>query len=263
MTDTPLIGPVPPPDLHVMTYNIRRPVPHRRRAHPDRWVNRRPALLATIASERPSILGVQEALPEQIGAVSAALGGHTPLGYGRGRRLGDERVALFVDEARLEIRSWDQLALSRTPQVAGSRSWGSSFPRVVVLARLRDRVTGAEFTVANTHLDHLSGWARRRSALMIAGLVAGRPAIVLGDANAGIGSAPYRELTETLDDGWLVAEEHLSEEWGTWANYREPRPGRRIDWLLVSRDVRVRRIGMNVARGSDHLPVQAVLRVSA
>jgi endonuclease/exonuclease/phosphatase family metal-dependent hydrolase len=263
MTDAPLIGPVPPPDLHVMTYNIRRPVPHLRRGHPDRWANRSATLSATIAAERPSVLGVQEALPEQIAAVAAALGGHTVLGYGRSRGLGDERAALFVDEARLQIRSWDQLALSRTPQVAGSRSWGTSFPRVVVLARLRDRATGAEFTVANTHLDHVSGWARRRSARLVAQRVAGEPAIVLGDANAAVGSAPYRELTVGLEDAWLAAQEHLSEEWGTWANYRDPRPGRRIDWLLVSPDIEVRRIGMNAARGSDHLPVQAVLRVPA
>lgn len=261
MTDTPLIGPVAPPDLHVMTYNIRRPMPHLRRSHPDRWANRRAALAATIATERPSILGVQEALPEQIAVVSAALGGHTALGYGRSRSLADERVALFVDEGRIEILDWDQRALSATPMVAGSRSWGSAYPRVALLARLRDRSTGAAFTVVNTHLDHVSGWARRRSAELIGTWIAGERAVVLGDANTAVGSAPYRVLTSALDDAWLVAEERVSEESGTWANYRPPRAGRRIDWLLVSRDIAVRRVGINPGAGSDHLAVQTVLRM--
>ena len=41
MTDAPLIGPVAAPDLHVMTYNIRRRMRGSRPGGPDRWATRR------------------------------------------------------------------------------------------------------------------------------------------------------------------------------------------------------------------------------
>ncbi|NQX27352.1 endonuclease/exonuclease/phosphatase family protein [Microbacteriaceae bacterium VKM Ac-2854] len=264
MTDAPLVGPVPPPDLHVMTLNIRRPFPHLPRAHPDRWTNRRAEVRRLMATEKPAVLAVQEAMPAQLEAVSAALGGRPWLGYGRDARLGGERVALFIDQERLEVRSWDQLALSSAPLVPGSRSWGSAYPRTAVIARLRDRATGAEFTMVATHLDVLSARARMRGARMIAQQLGDGPAILLGDANAPIGSAPFRELS-ALVDAWACADERLTPEWGTWANYRAPRLGPRIDWILVSPGIRVLRAGVNAGAfaASDHLPVQAVLRVPA
>ncbi|NQX10838.1 endonuclease/exonuclease/phosphatase family protein [Microbacteriaceae bacterium VKM Ac-2855] len=264
MTDAPLIGPLPPPELHVMTFNIRRPVPHLSRSHPDRWSNRQEHVRRMLAAERPAILGLQEAMPGQLAVVSEALGGRRALGYGRDADLGGERVALFVDEDRLDVLAWDQLALSATPTVPGSRSWGAPYARTAVIARLRDRTSRAEFTVVNTHLDVVSARARVQGARMIAELVAGVPAIVLGDANAAIGSAPFRALAP-LEDAWSIAGEVLTEEWGTRPSYRSPRAGRRIDWLLVSPGIRVLRAGINAAAAaaSDHLPVQAALRVAA
>jgi endonuclease/exonuclease/phosphatase family metal-dependent hydrolase len=56
---------------------------------------------------------------------------------------------------------------------------------------------------------------------------------------------------------------------GTFAHYRPPRPARpRIDWIVVTPDVRVERAAINTFRHrgvwpSDHLPVQAVVSVPA
>lgn len=263
-----MIGYVAPPELHVMTYNLRRPFPRLRASHPDRWANRHEAARRLLSLERPSLLAVQEVLPAQIDVVHEALGeGYERLGYGRSASGGGERVLLFVDTARLTIQSWEQLALSATPHVPGSRSWGEAYPRTAVIASLRDRVGGAEFLAIGTHLDPFSARSRLNAARMLAQLARGGRAIVLGDANANAGSAPHRELTAVLDDTWDAAEERVSEPWGTWANYRAPRAGgRRIDWILADPSIAVRRVGINAARfdgraGSDHLAVQAVLRM--
>ena len=62
------------PDLHCTTINVRRPVPHLRRDHPDAWASRRPALAAFLDADRPTLLAVQEAVPAQLDTVRAALG---------------------------------------------------------------------------------------------------------------------------------------------------------------------------------------------
>lgn len=268
---TALIGPVAPPRLHVMTFNIRRRLtPALRRA--DRWSHRRGAVADLLRAERPHILGVQEALPDQARDVHAALGPrYVALGHGRRRDGGGESCPLLFDDDRLELEEWRQIALSDHPDEAGSRSWGNTVPRVAVVARLRDRATSAAFVAVNTHFDHLSRAARLRSAEAIRRLVgqSTRPGVVMGDLNTGEGTAPIRELLRdgALRDAWVAAAERVTPEWGTFPNYRKPLAGRkRIDWIVVTGDVGVERVAINPSAPggrspSDHLPVQAVLRI--
>ncbi|MGX1702879.1 endonuclease/exonuclease/phosphatase family protein [Microbacterium sp. NPDC055357] len=271
MTD-PLIGPAAPPDLHVMTFNVRRRIdaPLVRRA--DRWAARQPRLAALLAAEQPTLVGAQEALPDQAAAIRAALGANYRF-VGRGRRADGrgEGCPLFYDATRLELLEHSQEALSTTPARAGSRSWGAPLPRVLVRATLRDRATGACFVAVNTHLDPFSPWARIRSAHRIRRIVAGGalPAIVTGDFNATPGSAAVRELLSggALRDTWPAAEERLTPAWGTFADYRRPRSGgARIDIVAVTPDVQVVAAGINarpIEGGwpSDHLPVQTRVRI--
>lgn len=271
MTDAALLGPVPAPDLHVMTYNIRRRMPHIRRRSKDLWRNRRPLLRALLQTEQPTVLGIQEALADQVAVVAAALGpAYAWVGRGRNARGDGERSTIFYDTRRLTLDSFEQRALSDTPHRPGSRSWGNMLPRVVVTADFTDTATGRAFTVINTHFDHLSRASRTRSAAMINEMVieSGHPAIVMGDLNAGPRSPAVRILTNgPLRDAWTVATTHLTPLWGTFSNYRRPKiGGKRIDWILVTASVTVHRIGVNVARvggaaASDHEPVQAVVRL--
>lgn len=276
MVEDALIGPTPPPELHVMTYNIRRRFPVSRPGSPDRWATRRPLLQRLLARERPSILGVQEALPDQAEAVQAALGSdYSAVGEGRDGRGGGERSAILWDTERLELLDWRQRALSATPDVAGSRSWGNLVPRVLVSAEFADRATGDRWLAFNTHLDHLSWRSRAASARMIRDLVAAAHdhdpetgIVVLGDMNAGPVAASHREFLVggMLADAWEVGAERLTPAFGTYSGYRRPRPnGRRIDHILVGPGVEVTRVGIGAARfegtaPSDHEPVHAVLR---
>ena len=270
MTDTPFIGPVTPPDLHVMSFNIRRRMARVMRRNPDRWERRRPLIGRMLAAEAPSILGVQEALPDQAGFVRHVLGGnYRSVGHGRAANRRGEGCPLFYDRDRLELLGWVQTALSNTPSVAGSTSWGNRTPRIVVDAAFRDRATGVEFRAINTHFDHFSRNSRLWSADELLRIIATStlPVIVAGDFNTGVDSLPYARLTATgvLVDAWRAAETRVTEEWGTFPNYRNPRLDRkRIDWILVSPSIFVRRAATNVTRfdggwPSDHTPVQAVI----
>ncbi len=273
MTDTALIGPVEPPDLQVMTFNIRRPVSHMNRRSPDRWSRRKSLVKRLLDSERPALLGMQEAMPDQVEFVAAALGnGYRWIGYGRKSDRSGEHCPIFYDAGRLELLDWDQQALSDTPGKPGSMTWGNWVPRVLVRATFTDKATGKEFVGVYTHLDHLSPKSRLRSAKAIKQLVsaAERPAVVMGDFNSDAGSKPHRELTGdgTLHDSWIVARERVTEPWGTFPNYRRPqREKKRIDWILTSPGIGVGKTGINITRyadawPSDHTPVQAVVTIN-
>ncbi|EFV91801.1 hypothetical protein ES5_09158 [Dietzia cinnamea P4] len=266
----PLIGPVPAPDLHVMTWNIRRPVPAALTRAADRWRHRAPRVRALLASERPTVLCAQEVVAEQIPTVLDGLGpGHDHVGRGRSADGGGEACPVFYDATRLELLGWEQSALSDTPHRAGSVSWGNLFPRVMVEVHLRDRITGHELLVVNTHLDPLSARSRLRSARALLEVVAARglPAVVTGDLNAGSSSPAVRVLLSdgTLVDSWRVARARHSEQWGTYADYRRPRrDGARIDWILTTPDLTVTDAAINPLRHeggwpSDHLAVHAVV----
>jgi endonuclease/exonuclease/phosphatase family metal-dependent hydrolase len=270
MTDPVLIGPTPAPALQVATFNVRRRMPPLGSRSADRWPTRAPAVASLLTSERPSLIGVQEVLPDQDRAITYALGpSYRRVGHGREVNGGGEGCPIYYDSGRLELIEVSQQALSDTPDVAGSRSWGNHTPRTLVRAVFRDRSTSVRFVALNTHFDHLSRRSRVNSARVVRELVAAQPlpAIVTGDFNSGEDTAPLTELFRggTLVDAWAAATERLTPEWGTFANYREPRTGRkRIDWIAVTPGVIVDRIGMNARRPrgawpSDHLPVQAVI----
>lgn len=271
MAVLPLVGAARAPDLHVMTFNIRRRLPHLNRRSPDAWERRKWVLQQLLETEQPTILGVQEALPDQVAFATDSLGpAYRALGYGRMANGRGEQCALIYDSERLQLMEWTQLALSDTPHLPGSRSWGNLIPRVLVTADLRDVATGVRWRVLNTHLDPLSKRSRARSARMLVRLTAARewPTIVLGDFNAEVGSVPYRLLTAAgmLNDSWRVTSERVSHSWGTYSRYRSPqRGGKRLDWLLASDNIAVRASAINVARtegtaASDHEPVQALVR---
>ncbi|MET0812916.1 MAG: endonuclease/exonuclease/phosphatase family protein [Microbacterium sp.] len=271
MTGETLLGWIEPDDIHVMTFNIRRPV-RRSLRRADAWGVRRERVRGMLAREQPTILGVQEALPSQARVVAEALGArYRRVGHGRGADGGGEGCPLFFDAERLALIAWEQAALSSTPSVPGSRSWGNVLPRIVVSARFVDRRTGARFRVLNTHLDHLSRRSRERSADAIRRTVLeeDEPVILLGDLNARLESTAVRVLLDddVLRDAWRIAGRRVTPEWSTFADYRHPRVGAgRIDWILTTSGIRVLRMGINPHRfdggwPSDHLPVQAVVRV--
>jgi endonuclease/exonuclease/phosphatase family metal-dependent hydrolase len=270
VTDTPLIGPVPPPGIQVMTYNIRRRMTRLMPRSPDRWDRRRLLIGRLLEAEQPAIVGVQEALPDQAGFVRHVLGeSYRSIGYGRNANKRGEGCPLLFDTDRVELLEWRQTALSGTPFIPGSTTWGNPTPRVVVAASFRDRATRVEFRALNTHFDQFSRRSRLHSADEILRLVAesSLPTIVTGDFNTDDDSLIHERMTAAgaLVDTWRSARTRLTPSWGSFANYGPPTLERkRIDWILATPTVSVLRAAINVTRfdgkwPSDHAPVQAVV----
>ncbi|KZE92908.1 hypothetical protein AVP42_02175 [Agromyces sp. NDB4Y10] len=281
MTDAATIGPVTAPNVHVMSFNIRRRIPSARRGGPDRWSARRPLVKRLLAAEQPTIVGVQEALADQVHVIAEGLGpAYRWVGMGRDPSGRGERCPIFYDADRLDLTAWRQRALSATPDLLGSRtrSWGNVTRRILVSAAFADRATGARIVAFNTHLDHLSWRSRLHSARLILELAAASHAadpdaaiVVTGDFNANERSAVYRALTADgmLRDTWEAAAEQLTPQWGTYHGYRRlRRGGPRIDYVFAGPSVEVESVAINAARfdgraASDHEPVQTVIRPPA
>ncbi|MFS0867220.1 endonuclease/exonuclease/phosphatase family protein [Microbacterium sp. 179-B 1A2 NHS] len=254
--------------LSVMSFNVRRPMPVLLSRPADRWSRRRPLLVEFLRRERPVLLGAQEVFPDPATAIRDALGPpYRMVGVGRREGGRGEGCPVFYDSDRLDLLESTQLALSDTPGVAGSRSWGNPMPRAVVVATFCDRVTGVRFTHLNTHLDPFSAASRVRSVVALRERVADleHAAIVTGDLNAAEGSPALRELLRDrrLVDAWDAAADRSTPAWGTYGGYRSPvAGGPRIDWIAVTPSVRVHRAAIDPRpiRGrwpSDHLPVTA------
>lgn len=263
------------PGLHCMTFNVRRPMPHLRRGHPDAWTRRAPAVADLVRSEAPHLLAVQEAVPTQVHHLATALGSRwTPVVADRSPAGGGEHVGFFVDRERLRVDGTRTIALAPDTTRIGARAWGAPFPRIAVLVDLHDLRTGTDFLAVATHVDPFSPLARVRSARLLGEQVraAAKPAVVSADWNAGERSASARVLAAAgLVDTWdLVAATERPAGVGTYAAYREPRPGgHRLDRILVRGDAGVRpvvdRVAISTRRPagtwpSDHLPVHAVVR---
>jgi endonuclease/exonuclease/phosphatase family metal-dependent hydrolase len=264
--------------LRVMTYNIRTDSPLD--SGRVSWEHRRDMVASTIRFRAPAVVGTQEGMLHQLYDLEERLSGYEWVGVGR-QSGGDEFSALFYRTERLELLDHHTFWLSPTPTEPGSKAWGAALPRIVTWARFRDRTTGDSLFVLNTHFDHESAEARQKSARFIAetvgGWADGAPVVVMGDLNAEVGSPPYEALTRrgpsapspSLRDAKQVAEQPHHGPVSTFNDFRPSViPERRIDYILVGPDVRVRRHGhLNEKWGgaypSDHLPVLAELVLGA
>ncbi|MFD7503080.1 endonuclease/exonuclease/phosphatase family protein [Streptomyces sp. NPDC059850] len=271
--DTAGDGPAVPvggSQLHTMTFNLR----YASDTAPNTWAQRRPVMRELLRRAEPHLLGTQEGLYGQLRDIAADLGPRYDwLGTGRAGGSRDEFMAVFYDTRRLEPLEFDHFWLSDTPYVIGSNTWGGAVVRMVTWARFHDQVTGKQFYALNTHLDHVSQYARQRAAVLIntrlAGLDPSLPRIVTGDFNvAAHGNSVYDTLLDggLLADSWDTADRR-GKLYATFHGYKPLVPdGDRIDWILTSRGVRTRYAAIDTYSSggqfpSDHLPVHAVLEL--
>ena len=81
--------------------------------------------------------------------------------------LRDPLNSIFFRHARFALIAAGGYWLSEQPQVIGSRSWGSTYPRTAAWVRLAERSNGREMRVTVTHLDNVGALARERQARLL------------------------------------------------------------------------------------------------
>ncbi len=255
--------PAPEPEtLRVLTLNVA----HGRRHLPHQALLRRSTLAAnletigsTLGHCSPDIVALQEAdgpsswsgqldhvatLAEHAGLSDHFRGDHNPF------RLGP-----------LELASGTAL-LARMPLLDPASepfkaTWRDT--KGFVVARVAvPAFGGEEIDVVSVHLDFLARRVRSRQIRRMLDVLADRqrPRVILGDLNCCYELEPrsLRLLTAALG-----VRAHAPER--TVPTYPAHRPHRRLDWILVSRELEFAHYRNLPARLSDHLGVVADLRL--
>ncbi len=262
--------------LDAMSFNIRYDT---QSDGPNAWEHRHDLVTDLIRTERPDVLGVQEALLHQRDALLEALPLYASIGVGRddGIEAGEFSPILYL-KGRFEVTDSGTFWLSDTPEAPGSASWGNAITRICTWARFVDRATEQGVYVFNTHLDHRSAPSRAKAVELIERRINGRAhkddrVILMGDLNAGPDSPPLHAL---FADGWrsaLVAldpDEHAEPGDGvgngTFNAWRGRSDGPMIDHILVRTgaavlDAAIVRTARDGRYPSDHYPVTARIRL--
>lgn len=235
------------------------------------WPHRADHVARLLRFHGAEIAGLQEATAPQIDDLVDRLPEYDWYGVGRedGAEAG-EFVPIFYRRDRYTAVDRGVFWLSSTPETPGSVGWDAALPRVTTWVLLEDH-TGARFYVFNTHFDHRGAAARAESAKLLRHMVASRakgsPVLVMGDFNTRPDSEPYEVMLEDREDGMLLRDAfNVATPYGPDLTFSSFEVGReeegRIDYVFVTKDVRVLRTGVltDQYRGSypsDHLPVLA------
>ncbi|MDA1092657.1 MAG: endonuclease/exonuclease/phosphatase family protein [Acidobacteria bacterium] len=260
--------------LDVMTFNIRTASG---RDGDNAWPNRKALLVETIERSAPQVIGMQEALGEQIAYLERMLPAYRWIGIDRGLNGGvglSEATPIFYRYAELSPIESGNFWLTETPDtppVRRTEDRRRGGGRIVTWARFYHRASGREIYVFNTHFTLRRDQSQLDSAALVIDRVSALPAdaavIVMGDFNNGAeDSDTWRAATAgRLRDAWTEADARVG-PLATYGDFGPPEEAlaERVDWILVGGPIDVRRAETVVHNDdgrypSDHYPVVAAL----
>jgi endonuclease/exonuclease/phosphatase family metal-dependent hydrolase len=258
--------------VKVMTFNIRYDNPE---DSINAWKNRSLQVTGFIKSEKPDLLGMQEVLSGQYLFLDSVLTDYVSVAVGRDDGAkGGEMNPVFFRKDKFDLVRTITFWLSETPEIPGSKSWGSSLPRIVTWLELVNKNSHDHFFFFNTHFAHDSDSARKMSSEMllkeVEKIAEGFPFIITGDFNMLPGSVGYSILTgpdesvPALRDSYAISERNHSGPSYTFNGFSEKAGKGRIDYIFVKNGMKVvdQKTIVRKEHGiyiSDHWPVEAVI----
>ena len=176
----------------------------------NRWELRRDAAVKMVAQQKPLVMGLQEACPDQIDFLDLNLTGYKHIGVGRddGKRAG-EMMAIYYDTTRLTLLDSGTFWLSETPEKV-SLGWDAACNRTCTWGHFKVKDTDFEFLYFNTHLDHLGSLARKNSIKLIVDKMTelnpdNVPVFLSGDFNSTTDDPIFDPLKASLKDAREVS----------------------------------------------------------
>lgn len=249
-------------DISVMTYNIKLDYP---KEGENSWTNRKPFFINQLKFYEPDVLGVQEAMPNQMKDMDSLLADYSFVGVGRddGKDEG-EYSAIFYKKDKFKVLESSTFWLSQTPEKV-SMGWDAVCNRVCTYALFENTSTNQKFWVFNTHFDHVGVEARKNSATLIIQKIKdinkeNLPVILMGDFNMEEDHESIQFIEQHLKDSKAIAKNTFG-PLGTFNNFEFDKPvNRRIDFIFVSQEINVEKYAVlsdswDCKYPSDHLPV--------
>ena len=255
-------------ELSVMSYNIKLDYP---KEGENSWTSRKQFLIGQIEFYEPDVMGVQEAMPNQMKDMDSLLVNYDFIGVGRddGKEEG-EYSAIFYKKNKYKVLTSSTFWLSETPEKV-SMGWDAVCNRICTYGLFQSKGTKQKFWVFNTHFDHVGGLSRKNSAKLIIQKIKTintnrLPVVLMGDFNMEPESETIQYIKKHLKDSKEVS---LSEPFGpsgTFNGFQFQEPvTRRIDYIFVHDKIKVKKYTVlsdnrECKYPSDHLPVYAVIQ---
>jgi endonuclease/exonuclease/phosphatase family metal-dependent hydrolase len=236
------------------------------------WIHRRDLLANTLLKHRPDLIATPEGRYNQLKDFESVLGNYQVIDQHRSWIKERMYPSFYLRSGAFEVLRSEDLWLSETPEVAGSLSFGSSFPRLMTWVKIQPKATERNLLIVNTHLDHMNSQTRlEQTKVLVRGIKSrreeGSQLVIMGDFNEGP-SGDVRDILNNafpeLIDSWKLC--NLKEETSHHAFNGECQNGSRIDWILVDKNLEVEDcfLEKTVFSGrypSDHFPVICRLKI--
>ena len=220
-----------PVDIKVISYNIRLST----KSDGDNWwENRKQASINMINEEKPTIFGLQEALPVQVEYLAENLPEYAYIGGGRddGKQKG-EFMAIFYRKDDVELLDGGTFWLSETPDTP-SRGWDAACFRSCTWTKLKMKSNGKIFAYLNTHLDHVGKEARKEGLALIAKRAQeivsdDMPVFLTADFNAVTSNPIFEPVKAIMKD---AREEAPETDRRATINFYQPGNEDKADWII-------------------------------
>jgi len=246
--------------INIMTYNVRLDT---ETDSINKWDNRKEGIVSIIKEEDIHILGIQEALPNQIEYLSQQLKNYDYIGEGRDGGSNGEYSAIYFKSDNVVLEQEETFWLSETPEIP-SIGWDAAIKRIVTLGVFKIKNLEKKLIVYNTHFDHVGKVAREKSASIILNHITknnyqDKPTVVMGDFNANPDESPIKLLSEQLQDSFKVLP--VKDPIGTFSGFDLcSKLLNRIDYIFTKKIniIDYKHIDKKLPSGlwpSDHLPI--------
>lgn len=256
-------------NLCLITSNIRFDNPS---DGANSWPYRKEFLTETLLSHSPDIIATQEGRFYQLKEFEELLANYEIVDHHRSWIRDRMYPTFFVKKNKFEIIKSLDIWLSETPGIAGSLSFGSTFPRLMTWLKVQPKNSELNFIIVNTHLDHIKEETRQQQTKVLVKEIErlqdnSSRLIIMGDFNDSP-SSQVRNLILTsfpsLKDSWKLF--NPNEETSHHAFNGECQNGSRIDWILTEQSIHVESCFLDKRHNdgkypSDHFPVICKIKI--
>lgn len=239
---------------------------------PNDWPLRRGLWAQMIHDFEPWIFGTQEGRELQLRNAASLIPKYKLLD--QHREWIDERMypCIFYRADVVSILRCGDAWLSQTPDVAGSKSFSSAFPRLCTWAQVELIESKQRLFFINTHLDHVKAQTRKEQIQVVIDTIKKEnlnndPVILTGDFNESPTEDVRLKINQQLDqliDPWFVLKKEEETSHHKFCGHNPE--GARIDWILVDQKFTPINIELDKRNDghtwpSDHYMVQLTLKI--
>lgn len=200
------------------------------------WFNRAELILNGIESEKPAIIGFQEATKWQYGYLCDTLPDYDSVITYRDKAFNSEGCPVFYRKDIYKMIDKGSFWLSETPDRM-SKDWGAACYRICTYVILEDIQEEKQFVIFNTHLDHISDEARINGVAVVLDKIkefGSLPSLIMGDFNCEEDSETYRAVTENFLDAKYQTENTMTS--CTYQNFGKELDRNCIDYFMISKE---------------------------